>query len=271
MLCNICSQKTTPFAQGKILRQYDVQYFQCDNCGFIQTEKPYWIEEAYSSAIAEIDIGSVNRSIVFSEISKTLILACFDSNSKFVDYGAGYGLFVRRMRDLGFDFYYYDKHCENLFTQRFEINFSLLNLHEYELVTAFEVFEHLVHPLEGVEEILKFSKNIFFSTVLVPANNPKPGEWVYYAPEYGQHISFYTQKSLLTIAEKFKLNLYTDGESIHLLTEKKISPFLFKAVLHPKVARILKILLRSRQKKPSLLGEDFHEGVRLATERLDRE
>jgi hypothetical protein len=40
-----------------VLRKYDVQYFQCGGCGFLQTETPYWLDEAYSSAIVTADTG----------------------------------------------------------------------------------------------------------------------------------------------------------------------------------------------------------------------
>ena len=47
----------------------------------------------------------------------------------------------------------------------------------------------------------------------------------------GQHISFYTIQTLEYIASKYGLNLYSDGEYVHLLTEKKINNFLFKVLI----------------------------------------
>jgi hypothetical protein len=102
--------------------------------------------------------------------------------------------------------------------------------------------------------MLSFSRNILFSTLLVPKSMPNPSEWWYYGTEHGQHIAFYTPKSLQEIAEKFHLNLYSNGSSLHLLTEKKIPPLWFNLVSRDKISQILSLLLR----RPSLLSSDYH-------------
>src|ERR1051325_4405659 len=157
MICKICSQSATLFATAQVLEKYNVQYFQCCHCGFIQTESPYWLNEAYSEPITNSDIGLVERNILLSKISKALILAFYNPNARFVDYGGGYGLFVRLMRDSGLDFYRFDKLCTNLFAKGLEA--TVESQHAYELVTAFEVFEHLVQPLNEFEQMLRFSRN----------------------------------------------------------------------------------------------------------------
>lgn len=86
----------------------------------MQTETPYWLEEAYSNAIAPIDIGPVNRAFKMAETTKALAVAFFNPWRPCLDFGAGYGLLVRRLRDLGLDYRYYDRHCANLFAQGFE-------------------------------------------------------------------------------------------------------------------------------------------------------
>ena len=59
MKCKICGSEASSFDSARILRKYDVDYFECPYCGFIQTEEPYWLTEAYSSAITSSDIGLV--------------------------------------------------------------------------------------------------------------------------------------------------------------------------------------------------------------------
>ena len=46
----------------------------------------------------------------------------FKSNGSIVDYGGGYGLLVRLMRNSGFDFYRYDPYCANFFAKGFEVD-----------------------------------------------------------------------------------------------------------------------------------------------------
>ena len=59
MICKICSHPAAPFATATMLGKYNVQYYQCQHCGFVQTEEPYWFDEAYSDVINSSDLGMV--------------------------------------------------------------------------------------------------------------------------------------------------------------------------------------------------------------------
>jgi hypothetical protein len=250
--CKICSSSSEFFARARLLDRHDVAYYRCSGCGFVQTEEPYWLDEAYSDAINRSDVGLVRRNLRQAKIVRSIIATFFRSDGKFIDYGGGYGLLTRLLRDGGFDFYRYDPHCENIFARDFEAENKGLG---YELLTAFELFEHLVNPLDEVRKMLGFSGNIFFVTQLLPAATPKPDEWWYYGLDHGQHVSFYTQRSLSTIAETFSLNLYSDGTSRHLLTAGEISPLLFNAVSKYKVATVLDAISRRK----SLIPADYRK------------
>jgi hypothetical protein len=194
----------------------------------VQTEHPVWLEAAYSSAITRSDLGLVNRNLTLATTSRAVIKSFFLQDGRFLDYGGGYGLFVRLMRDCGFDFFRYDKYCLNLFASGFDAPLPLAG--SYELVTAFEVFEHLVDPLATIDEMLSCSDNILFTTLLVPDPPPKPGQWWYYGLEHGQHVMFYTLKALEFLAQRHGLFLHSKNRELHLLTRKRISPALFKLV-----------------------------------------
>ena len=87
MNCKICASSSIFFANAKLLNQYDVDYFKCSDCGFVQTEDPYWLAEAYSEAIAGSDIGLVTRNMNLSACARLLIEQYFNSDGKFLDYG----------------------------------------------------------------------------------------------------------------------------------------------------------------------------------------
>jgi hypothetical protein len=193
----------------------------------LQTEEPYWLDEAYKSAIGVADTGIQKRNQLFANRSSAIISSFFDKNKKFLDYAGGYGIFVRMMRDKGFDFYWDDPYADNLFAKGFEHN----EKNKYELVTAFECFEHFTNPLEQIEKILKFSGNIIFSTRTFSGEPPKPDEWWYYSLDSGQHISFYSNTTLKYLAEKFKLHLNSDNKAFHMLSKTKTNNPRFNLIL----------------------------------------
>lgn len=253
MKCKICRRPTSEYANAVVLGKHDARYFQCTQCGFVQIEDPHWLAEAYSDAITASDLGLVARNLGNSKICRALLPIFFNPAGKFVDYGGGYGLFVRMMRDTGFDFFLYDPLCDNLFAKGFTA--ELATEQQIELVTAFEVFEHLVDPLHDIEKMVRFSPNILFSTLLLPATNPKPAEWQYFGLEHGQHISFYTEASLAAIAAQFGLHVHSCRRSLHLFSQHKLKhPKLFDWVAHYKAASILSVI----RKRPSLTPDDYH-------------
>ena len=251
MICKICGQTTEEFSRATVRRKYHAQFFACSHCNFIQVGDPHWLREAYAEPINRSDVGYVSRNLLLAKVTKALILTSFSNRGKFIDYGGGYGMMVRLMRDAGFDFYRFDKYCPNLFATDFEAGTNTAN--RYELLTSFEVFEHLVDPISEIHKMLSFSESIFFSTELQPTYKPPMSEWHYYALEHGQHVSFYSLPTLKEIARRFGLNLYTDGIFLHLLTPKKISQGIYRLIMKRKIATLLYYAIR----KNSLLPADY--------------
>jgi len=243
MNCKICDQKTQQIFKAKILNKYEIDYFYCKHCGFLQTEEPYWLEEAYSESINISDTGYIQRNLMLSDIITILLILFFDKNGKFLDYAGGYGVFVRMMRDIGFDFYWDDKYTTNLFARGFEYQ----NGDKYEAVTTFESFEHFVNPIDEIESLLKISKNIIFSTELLPDPIPRPEEWWYYGLDHGQHISFYSRGTFAFIANKYGLN-YENLGGLHLLTKRKIKSAYLKILKLSKFGlhKLFQIMLKSK-------------------------
>lgn len=227
MKCRLCNSNSNKIFSATIMFKYDVKYFNCPNCSLIQTESPFWLEEAYSESINSTDVGLLSRNIQFVEKVKTILYFFFDKNGKFLDYAGGYGIFTRLMRDLGFDFYWSDPFTQNLFAKGFEHDKDKSKI---ELVTTFESFEHFVNPMEEILKILDISKNIVFSTQVVPNPIPDPQNWWYYALEHGQHVSFYSKQTFEFIANELGLNFYSCSKNLHLFSEKKISKKYFELI-----------------------------------------
>jgi len=218
MKCKICNSETTNCFDSKILGKHLVEYHKCEVCCFLQTEEPYWLDEAYKKPINTSDTGYISRNLLISKKLTFLLYFVFDKNGKYLDYAAGYGVLVRMMRDIGFNFYWEDKYTDNLFSKGFEWNKD----DSLQAVTAFEVFEHFVNPIKEIENLLGISDTIIFTTELYPKHNPSPEEWWYFGLDHGQHISFYSHETLEYIAKKYDLRFYSDG-FIHILTRNHIS------------------------------------------------
>ena len=93
------------------------------------------------------------------------------------------------------------------------------------ILSLFEVFEHDYN----IESSIKYwqsrfsVENIVFSTLIKPEQVPNKSWW-YYGVDHGQHISFYSEKSLGLIAKKLGFNYFKLFDNFHIFTTNKINP-----------------------------------------------
>jgi hypothetical protein len=209
--------------KAKILGKYDAQYEICSDCSFLRIFEPFWLEEAYSSAIASTDTGLVMRNFSIARKLAVMLFFVFGErgHGACLDAAGGYGLLTRLMRDYGFDFYWIDKYCSNLMARGFEFDESGTCC---EVVTAFEVMEHLEDPLQFVVDVLLEAKSdtFIFSTELFDGEPPTVDQWWYYSVETGQHIGFFQKKTLKIMAKKLDMHFFSAG-GIHVFTKRNIS------------------------------------------------
>lgn len=223
--CSVCGSETHLSHRASVLCKYDVAYLYCPQCGLLQTEEPHWLDEAYSEAIALSDTGLLTRNIAVAMRLTALLTATFPRDVRCVDAGGGYGALTRLMRDIGFDYYWADPFCANLFAKGFEADRAG---GVFPVITAFEVMEHVRDPIGFIREAMeKYNGAAFaFSTQLFEGD-PPPLDWAYYSFETGQHISFYQRRTLRRIADSLGMRLFSSGY-FHLITSHDVSPILFR-------------------------------------------
>lgn len=252
--CRNCDGQAILAFRKLVLRRHDVGYFRCLSCGFLQTDLPNWLAEAYGTdPVSPYDIGSPWRAIRCAGMVARLINEQFDPRGSFIDYGGGTGLFVRLMRDHGFDFYRHDPYCPNIYARFFDWSDSKTESDAADLVTCFEVFEHFVDPRAELARIAALSDTIFLTTCLQPPAEDLPN-WQYLVPECGQHVAFHTEESLRRLASQFGYRLVTDGCATHVLSKRALefdpghyfSPSLNRLSLFGRMVRKVSRLLEPR-------------------------
>lgn len=249
--CRLCKGEAKKFMSGKILNKYKIDYYDCATCGYIQTENPFWLKEAYADVINNFDTGIMGRNYANSKLVFLLYILYFKKiyggGFTVLDYAGGYGVLVRLLRDLGVNAYWDDKYCTNILAKDFILNSGV----KPSMLTAFEVLEHFEYPNAELDDLFKISDNILCSTLLISDSPPNINEWWYYGVNHGQHIGFFRRTTLEYIAQKNGVNLVSDGRSYHLFYKDASLRFrLFKLLVAASKISFNKIFLKLLNFRP---------------------
>jgi hypothetical protein len=214
MNCKICESRARAYARATVRNAHATAVFQCESCGFVFFDPVTWLSEAYAEPIDTTDVGYVARNVEAAEFVARFLLHIHKPGDFYCDYGAGYGMFVRLMRDRGFPFHWHDPLCRNLFASYCEAVPAFFA--PYRAVTAIEVFEHLPDPVPALAKIIEFGSMILFTTVVIPSPAPPVERFPYFGFEHGQHVSFYTPRALHLLAERVGLQYSPFPSNWHL-------------------------------------------------------
>ena len=165
----------------------------------MQTQPPYWLDEAYSREGPSLDTGAIQRTHNNTDLVRAIAaLLNIKPGEPCLDYGAGPGILVRAMRDAGFDFRWHDRYAQNLFAEGFESSPTEKN----RLVTAFEVWEHLPDVAAALETFFAPRHDFLLISTFLHRGGHRD-KWWYYVPETGQHVAFFSAKTMAHVAERF--------------------------------------------------------------------
>ena len=111
-----------------------------------------------------------------------------------LDWGAGNGILVHLLRDLGTDAYCYDKYVRPLYAEACEPPAKC------DVITAFEVWEHFADPLGETDRIFGYQPSVHI--VSTEFHRDQPEDWTYLHPEIGRHVFFYSERALHFVARR---------------------------------------------------------------------
>jgi Methyltransferase domain len=221
--CPICNGPNRAAYQVKLLGKHASTMWTCSGCDFSHLYPVFWLDEAYAEAINISDVGYVDRNHRACDLVSALLANNCEPSDLFLDFGAGYGMFVRLMRDRGFRFQHYDPSCKNLFARfneaQLEVTTKADDARRYKLATAIEVIEHTVDPVETVQRILQSSDSVLLSTEISASAPPDPGWW-YLGLEHGQHISFFGARTFDALAASLSIRYTRLYPNWHLLSKE---------------------------------------------------
>lgn len=215
--CRLCGDRAAFRFSLRVLKRYDVAYFLCPSCESLQTEEPFWVEEAYADKRLIYDVGRVQRTqIVAAAFALILEKAGLREQGPMLDWGGGEGMLCRMLRDRGFGF-----HCYDLYEPppAYALAYQTLNPSELRplVLTAVEVLEHLPQPTVELEQMFASEpKLLLFTTELYDGHG---ADWSYLAPMTGRHVFFYSARAMQWIAKRFKYS-YVRLPGLHVFTRE---------------------------------------------------
>jgi hypothetical protein len=234
--CKICAGPSSLFgvvdfhkscieAQRKRLplSGYPVYFRRCGQCGFaFTTAFDSWDPKAFHEHIYNRDYIVVDPDYIDLRPSGNakLVASSFPDarqSTEILDFGGGAGVFADRLREQGFSASTYDPFS----------SFNQMPQQRFDLLTCFEVMEHVPFPQTTVATMVSLLKSpgaILFSTLVQPADFEVTGlNWWYAAPRNG-HISLYSSESLALLFKPHGMRVGSFNANLHI-AYAQIPPF----------------------------------------------
>jgi hypothetical protein len=227
--CPICNCDTVPagsidrnrtcedFRHGSMIfprAGHDVEYERCLGCGFVFAPElcahpPEWFREhVYNDDYIKADPDYAETRPAQNARWIASQFAGVKAKIRHLDYGGGNGELAALMRGFGFDSESWDPFIDD----------PMPESRKYNLVTAFEVVEHVPDPKALRANLMRHMGNdsaLLFSTLTSDhvGNHWTPREWWYAAPRNG-HVCLYTKTALRKLFHP--LRVFHMGEGVHM-------------------------------------------------------
>lgn len=199
-----------------------VYYAQCTACSFcFAPELHAWNPDQFEQKIYNAGYAAVDPDYAETRPrnNAAMLTTVFGNQTGFkrhLDYGGGHGRLAELLREKHWNSCTYDPYVNR--------NTAIAELGQFELITAFEVFEHVPdvqNLMKNLHLLMADDGMIIFSTLLSDGHI-KPQHrltWWYASPRNG-HISLYSRKSLDLLGRNFGLRLASFSDGLHLFLKE---------------------------------------------------
>lgn len=183
-----------------------IYYVHCRHCGFVGAPQmrrwtaAQWRERVYNADYAQVDPDFAQQRPAANARQLLNWIGPHAAGLRHLDYGGGNGVLSQQLGAAG----WHSQSWDPLHNQP-------LPSGPFDLITAFEVFEHASDPhgvMAALRTCLAESGVVLLSTLLSDGQLPQPGErlsWWYAAPRNG-HISLHSAASLQHLARHHGLH-----------------------------------------------------------------
>jgi SAM-dependent methyltransferase len=203
-----------------------IYYVLCESCSFCWAPELYqWPLSKFEEFIYNADYLAVDPDYVSlrPKANSNMLRSMFPALHpaiRHLDYGGGSGDMSRSLSNSGWSSSSYDP-----FVNR---NTNPAELGTFNLVTAYEVFEHVPDVdalMSDLNLMLAEDGLVIFSTLLSDGNivQKQRLNWWYAAPRNG-HISLFSKQSLALLAQKNSFNFGSFSSGLHVFF-KKVPPW----------------------------------------------
>ena len=199
-----------------------ISYYACRNCNFVFTNAfDHWTSEQWREHVYNDDYLLADPPF-FSERparNAQLIAGLFHRELpalSILDVGGGNGQMSEQLRTCGVDVQSHDPIFGNSAMPRDGC---------FDLITSFEVIEHVTHErqLEWMHSVTSLLGKSSFARFLLSTEGRQPHlsvDWWYICPRNG-HISIHSPRSLEILAARIGMDVVSINPSMHLLFWKE--------------------------------------------------
>ncbi len=224
MKCYLCSSPMQPF-----LNKNGFRIYRCRECTLAQTDlrQNYdeFVEEHYAKGYFTGDATKVayvdykdDKAMIVRNMRKFLQrIEQVKPNGKLLDVGCALGFFVELALSKNFDAYGFDPSDYAVTEaralvgddriQKYTIHTAKYASGQFDVITLFDVFEHLADPARDLRQLYKLLKP---DGILILATGDTNSwlakilkkRWTFYIPP--QHLFFFNQQTLSSLLEREK-------------------------------------------------------------------